>query len=469
MRTRRDVYKLGTGDQTLHWYGLAIDRMRQKAASDPTSWLYQGAVHGTSPVSAAHRRFWAQCQHGSAFFLPWHRMYLLRFERIVAAEVAALGGPADWALPYWNYSTNAAHRALPPEFRSPTDSNGNPNPLYVAQRSAAANAGQTILGPRDVDLSRCLTAPGTTLGGGFFGGMVVAHFGGMTGMLESVPHNAVHVRVGGSGGWMANPNHAALDPIFWLHHANIDRLWEVWLARDPNNQNLAAAYWRTGVPFDFHDESGNVVTMKTADVLNLADPSVDYRYDDVSDPLTPPTPPGPSPSAASPAPGGSSVTKTTDGELAGATLAPVDLDTAVQHVDVPTPVVSSASASVSSASAASGPPKPPRMVLVLEHVRSDALAPTYDVYVNVPDAEDPAAHDDCFAGRAALFGIKEASDPGGQHAGAGQTLAFDISEIYERIANAPGFDASKIRVSFVPVDPEQGTRVSVGRIGLYVS
>ena len=34
-----------------------------------------------------------------------------------------------------------------------------------------------------------------------------------------------------------NPDTAALDPIFWLHHANIDRLWSVWIARDQKPQS----------------------------------------------------------------------------------------------------------------------------------------------------------------------------------------------------------------------------------------
>ena len=51
-----------------------------------------------------------------------------------------------------------------------------------------------------------------------------SHFGQTDGELELVPHNVVH---GSIGGLMNNPNSAALDPIFWLHHCNIDRLWEV--------------------------------------------------------------------------------------------------------------------------------------------------------------------------------------------------------------------------------------------------
>ncbi len=62
---------------------------------------------------------------------------------------------------------------------------------------------------------------------------------GDEGFLEHSPHDNVHGDIGGAlnnvfnnrlaQGLMSNPCTAALDPIFWLHHANIDRLWEVWL------------------------------------------------------------------------------------------------------------------------------------------------------------------------------------------------------------------------------------------------
>ena len=80
------------------------------------------------------------------------------------------------------------------------------------------------------------TSPAMGFGGGKVGPQ---HFGNFanTGALEQTPHNDIHVALVGAnpvgqcqGGFMIDPNCAALDPIFWLHHANIDRLWNVWLA-----------------------------------------------------------------------------------------------------------------------------------------------------------------------------------------------------------------------------------------------
>src|SRR5689334_14394381 len=114
VRERKDVWKLADWDPILVWYAKGIRAMQTRPVTDPTSWRYQAAIHDYDPnddplavpgealPSASEQdQFWAQCQHFSWFFLSWHRMYLLYFEQIVAKAVSGLGGPADWALPYW--------------------------------------------------------------------------------------------------------------------------------------------------------------------------------------------------------------------------------------------------------------------------------------------------------------------------------------------------------------------------------
>jgi tyrosinase len=66
--------------------------------------------------------------------------------------------------------------------------------------------------------------------------------------LESAPHNPVHNLIGGEMANMTSPR----DPIFYLHHANIDRLWHAWALPDgkgvpgtsnPYNASTSAPYW----------------------------------------------------------------------------------------------------------------------------------------------------------------------------------------------------------------------------------
>ncbi|MGY1722240.1 tyrosinase family protein [Blastococcus sp. SYSU DS0533] len=76
-------------------------------------------------------------------------------------------------------------------------------------------------------------------------------------------------------GPMRDPNTAALDPIFWLHHANIDRLRAAWIAaghRDPGSHA-----W-LGRRFSLRTEEGTAVRMRPSDVLDMAG-QLDHSYE----------------------------------------------------------------------------------------------------------------------------------------------------------------------------------------------
>lgn len=298
VRTRRDVYKLPADDQTLEWYGKAVTELKTRPIGDPTSWRYQAAVHdytrADDPLAQPddqlpvdQNRFWAKCQHGCSFFLPWHRIYLFYFEQLIADTIVnKLNGPAGWSLPYWNYSDTANQNAavLPPAFR---DQN---SPLFVAERDPDINGG-AAMNELFVDIS-CLREHQYYGGGngetGGFGGQQVhvpVHSGRQTwvGGLENTPHGQVHTAVGGNG-WMSSFDTAALDPIFWLHHANIDRLWEVWRQRDDGHINPSDTNW-LNQRFEFHDSAGNLAAMAAKDVVDTTADPLRYQYEDTSDPF----------------------------------------------------------------------------------------------------------------------------------------------------------------------------------------
>src|SRR5262245_65751523 len=113
--------------------------MQARQPDEPTSWAYQAAVHG-APAGMPRDQFVDQCQHNTWFFLSWHRMYLLFFERIVRAALDEVPEVSDetrasWALPYWNYDRGGGTAALPPAFRAPTLADGETaNPLFTELR-----------------------------------------------------------------------------------------------------------------------------------------------------------------------------------------------------------------------------------------------------------------------------------------------------------------------------------------------
>ena len=484
---RRNVWNLPPGDQTLLWYGRAIGEMQKRPITDPTSWRFQAAIHdyvrSSDPIAVPgeklpplrlRTRFWAQCQHGSWFFLPWHRMYLHFFEQIVAAAVVKLGGPQDWALPYWNYSATEPSRLLPEAFRHPTLPDGTPNYLHVAQRDPACNAGQPFADARDVALQTALTqADFAGSNADNFGGFPTnfSHNGPGPGRLERVPHGTIHVAVGGPAGWMGSFDTAGLDPIFWLHHANIDRLWAVWLTRDPGHHNPASLQWLSRTAFSFHDATVQIVTLRCADVVDTS--ALGYTYDDVSDPLAAPRP------AARLAPRipQTEVTmpESIPPELVGATETSFQVGNTPARIRVPTPAhatarkrLAAAVAAVAPAeSIAAAPAGPPRVLLQLENLTAGGRANSYDVYVNIPAGAEPTQHPERFAGRLDLFGVAEASRATAQHPGSGLTYTLDISGIYHELSTAAGWDPEHIDVSLVPVRTWEGAPVTVGRVSLF--
>jgi len=246
---RRDVGTLSASNSTITSYKKAIAAMKALPASNPLSWTYQAAIHGTTQSGSFPA--WNTCEHGTYFFFSWHRMYLWYFERIVRK----LSGDANWALPYWNYES-ASQRRLPAVFRSPASAS---NPLYIANRGAGWNSGSSMLNASAVDINVAFAE---------------VPFNNFSNSLEGTPHGAVHVSI---GGLMGSVPTAAQDPIFWLHHCNIDRLWNSWLAQQGGRTDpLADATWKN-TKFLFFDENGKKVQLSGCDILR-AQQQLNYVY-----------------------------------------------------------------------------------------------------------------------------------------------------------------------------------------------
>ncbi len=479
-RERRDVWVLSEENPwhgTIEWYARAVAAMQARDLrnfADPTSWRYQAEVHGTSIPRSSWPRgaTWNECEHSTWYFLPWHRIYLHHFEKVVRSTIVSLHGPDDWALPYWNYSDSARPqtRSLPPAFRQRRMSSGEPNPLFVQQRAPTMNA-QGRLSTFAVDIEDAFLEtlftedPDVNQIAGF-GGPATGrnHEGGPVGSLENVPHGAVHVGVGGTRppGWMSRFETAARDPIFWLHHANIDRLWEAWLRSGSPRANPTLAAWRNQ---RFSIGSGAARTsMRVREVLDPTVPPLDYRYSDM------PEPGGPDLLAAAP-----ETTRAMEegmagrrpAELVGATDAPVHLGAETSAAEI------AVSAPRSGAELLAGEQgQPERIYLRVENIRGSELpAPLYLVHLNAPDAVDPTGLEPYRVGKLSTFGIPESSRSDEEHSGSGLTFTFDITDVARRLEVAGEWDPHHLRVSFTPVADSAGdvyeSDVNVGRISLY--
>lgn len=444
--------------EVLQAYAKAVAAMKERPADDPTSWAYQAAIHGST---AAPRALYNQCKHGSWFFLSWHRLYLYYFERIVRAAVAETGGPADWALPYWNYGLNGEKASLPDAFRSPTQADGGPNPLFVAERAAGINEG-AILPPAVTTDAAALARP-QFVGRAEFGGGTAPpneQFWSQTGRVEQTPHNDVHVVLGGGGGWMGNPDTAAQDPIFWLHHANIDRIWAEWSVQGEDPTDGA---WRDQ-QFEFFDADGRQVSKSGAEAVDTAR-DLGYTYDVI--PGIPPEPPSepeppaepeppsePEPPAEPEAPAEEAAPEYASGKVVGASEEAVTLTGGTEAV--PVAIDDRSQDEVLEASRES---TPGRLYLNIEDIEGERNPGTvYGVYVNLPESPDAETLAEHHAGNVSFFGIERAGQPRGDEHGHDMRVSMEVGELLRSLGSGESFEEEEVKVTFRPIslEPPEG-------------
>jgi hypothetical protein len=224
-----------------------------KQIAGPANSSYFSGITDVSPPDQLARDIWAQCQHGTQWFFAWHRLYLYYFEK----ELQAASGNPNLRLPYWDY-TNPAELAMPTEFTQATyiDSTGqkHSNPLFEPRRAPAWGTPGTTLDGDATDVDDPLKNK--------------SDFTDFQEAIENNVHGYLHctVSVNCPVPDMGAVPYSSNDPIFWLHHANIDRLWSCW-ANLPGHKNPSDSTF-THQPYSFVDENGNKVTSSVDDLFN---------------------------------------------------------------------------------------------------------------------------------------------------------------------------------------------------------
>src|SRR5690348_1560026 len=269
------------GQEMLALYAQAVQQMQDPAVNyppQPHSWTFQAYIHGVPvdpfhPVEsgglrtgtpqlaaridliygqpakgtaqadwkAAALKCWGTCPHGSPWFVAWHRWYIFYFEKIIRS----ITGVGDFSLPYWNYASDQeASLQLPSLFQDPSSA------LYEDTRGLGfANGAGT--GDQNVPMNMNGYMPYPQIDYGLalsakplFPSDDAQNFAeppdpgysalGFAGRLEIQPHDNVHDNIGGI---MSNVPAAAMDPIFFVHHCQIDRLWAAWQAANGSTYN----------------------------------------------------------------------------------------------------------------------------------------------------------------------------------------------------------------------------------------
>ena len=339
------------GKKNLESLERTLKTMKDSGCENPLSWYYQGAIHWIptkdsdisglqegNPLCLRYSGFteiadgvysgsdkllasWDNCTHApneasqssTIHFLPWHRLFVYHFEKIVRE----LSGDKNFTLPYWNYINlsdtdipSPTRRTMPDEFRLPATS--EENSLYESARDWSLTNG--------APLSENLFLPPNVADGVKRGGLLKAveelndktTYADFNDSIDDNPHGIMHDYIGGGFnetdpqnqelfnpiynraqddggepqfGLMRNVPSAGFDPIFWMHHGNIDRLWGQWTQEKHvtvTSEELELVSW----PYEFFEPNGDVKAYTMQQVFDSVY-DMDYEYDDGTSPNFP--------------------------------------------------------------------------------------------------------------------------------------------------------------------------------------
>ncbi|CAA6667267.1 unnamed protein product [Spirodela intermedia] len=254
LRVRRPAHKVD--EAYLAKYKKAVELMKALPADDPRSFAQQANVHCAYCDGAYDQVGFPDLElqvHNSWLFFPFHRFYLHFHERILGKLI----GDDSFALPFWNWDAPAG-MTIPQIFTDPSSSLYDPlrDPAHQPPEVLDMDLGDAAPTPqRQIDLNLSIMYRQMRRGGS----------------MENSPHGPVHVWVGDprqpNGENMGIFYSAGRDPIFYSHHANVDRMWQVWKKLNPRNVDFTDQDWLDS-SFLFYDEDARLVRVKVRDCLD---------------------------------------------------------------------------------------------------------------------------------------------------------------------------------------------------------
>ena len=238
-------------------------------------------------------------------FLPWHRGYIFFLERILAnilttqfhVDGSTFAFPYwDWILhkeipntrlraelglasPLWGYDLSQEdmvngdnlgfdNLALFNGYRGPTIEKPNMSPQNELTQDSKDHVEETMFYMGEAYVNYMLRVPFEQFAGR--PGIDRSN----QGLLEKGPHNDGHDWVGtriGANRDMGTLRYAALDPIFFMHHANIDRIWSLYKQPQPDPDTSG---WGKTI-YRFTDIDGSDVCVSISDIIKHMN-SVEY-------------------------------------------------------------------------------------------------------------------------------------------------------------------------------------------------
>lgn len=249
--------------------------------------------------------------HSGPVFLPWHRWFLLLLEFDIG-NVLGLDRD-DFGLPYWNWVADGeqfppAQQVNQPDLWGIIGGNGQDqlghlidDGPFSAADGFVVRVGQGAFGlqaenrplqrqfrnsgnrlPRQNDLDRTME-PDVYDAGGLDRTVETAFRNLLEGWrptsqtVRSQMHNRVHVWVGGDMGPGTSPN----DPVFFLNHCFVDKIWADWQRDNPNSPYVPGGQSPQGDPLFRHrlrDPLLSLLTQIQPSVQSMLDVSAFYQY-----------------------------------------------------------------------------------------------------------------------------------------------------------------------------------------------
>ncbi|MGH3824075.1 MAG: tyrosinase family protein [Pseudonocardiaceae bacterium] len=230
----------------------AYTKMQALSSDDNRSWRYWAGYHGFPGYYCWHH---GRIGGGDTalpynLFLPWHRAYLVYWDSVTRDQ-------NDKAvLPWWDWTSPLSRQNGIPASYAQVEVDSRPNPLASGPtrnmpgdpaRRTRRFPGPPVALPTVRRINQLLD---------------LMQFEDFSGQFEDV-HDSVHGWVDGDMGAITA---AAYDPVFWIHHCMVDRLWYLWQLKH-GISNIPQSYLgRTLEPFGY----------TVADVLDIR--RLGYEY-----------------------------------------------------------------------------------------------------------------------------------------------------------------------------------------------
>ena len=271
MAIRKNIRNLS--DNELTTLRNAFERLM--SITDNRGYGFIAGIHGIPQHKCKHGESGTAADPNFRLFLPWHRAYLYWFEKYL--QDAA--GNSNIGIPWWNYASSITRTEGIPNALSQSIVNGNKNPLYsyhvklpddtnLAEFNRQTGCQKTL----EYDTHRNTLSNDSPLLPSqqeIDSLLALRDYGDFSDGLEEI-HNRIHGWIGGQCGDMSYVPFAAFDPIFWIHHSMIDRLFYLW-QQNPGHD----------IPLLIYDEVLDPFNLTVRQVINIYELGYDYASQQV--------------------------------------------------------------------------------------------------------------------------------------------------------------------------------------------